>query len=78
MLDSHALLVHSALRGGMLMHGRLAATVLMLVVLFVAVRTLRAQRKTANAAPHPWYQHAVFYEIYPRSFMDSKIGRAHV
>ncbi len=21
--------------------------------------------------PHPWYQHAVFYEIYPRSFMDS-------
>jgi alpha-glucosidase len=43
----------------------------MLVVLLVAVRTLRAQRKTANAAPHPWYQHAVFYEIYPRSFMDS-------
>jgi alpha-glucosidase len=55
----------------MLMHGRFAATVLMLVVLLVAVRTLRAQRKTANAAPHPWYQHAVFYEIYPRSFMDS-------
>jgi alpha-glucosidase len=55
----------------MLMHGRSAATVLMLVVLLVGVRTLRAQRKTANAAPRPWYQHAVFYEIYPRSFMDS-------
>ena len=53
------------------MQGRFAATVLMLVVLLVAVRTLRAQRKTANASPHPWYQHAVFYEIYPRSFMDS-------
>jgi alpha-glucosidase len=53
------------------MHGRFAAIVLMLFVLLVAVRTLRAQRKTPNAAPPPWYQHAVFYEIYPRSFMDS-------
>jgi alpha-glucosidase len=30
----------------------------------------RAQTKTDAAAP-PWYHHAVFYEIYPRSFMDS-------
>jgi alpha-glucosidase len=55
----------------MLMHGRFAATVLLLAVLLVAVRALRAQCKTADAAPPPWYQHAVFYEIYPRSFMDS-------
>jgi len=53
------------------MHGRFAPIVLMLVVFLVAVRTLRAQRKSADAVPHPWYQHAVFYEIYPRSFMDS-------
>ncbi|MGB7752351.1 MAG: alpha-amylase family glycosyl hydrolase, partial [Candidatus Acidiferrales bacterium] len=71
LLDSHALLVHSALRGGVFMHGRLAAIVLILVVFLVAVRTLRAQRKSPDALPHPWYQHAVFYEIYPRSFMDS-------
>src|SRR6202789_3055235 len=71
LLDSHALLIHSALRGGVFMHGRFAPIVLMLVVFLVAVRTLRAQRKSADAVPHPWYQHAVFYEIYPRSFMDS-------
>ena len=53
------------------MHGRFAAVALMLVVLLVAVLALRAQRKTADTAPPPWYQHAVFYEIYPRSFMDS-------
>ena len=75
LLDSHALLVHSALRGGVFMHGRLAAIVLILVVFLVAVRTLRAQRKSPDAAPHPWYQHAVFYEIYPRSFMDSNRRR---
>jgi len=71
LLDSHALLIYSALRGGVLMHGRFAATVLLLVVLLAAVRVLRAQRKSPDALPHPWYQHAVFYEIYPRSFMDS-------
>jgi alpha-glucosidase len=53
------------------MHGRFAATVLILIILLVALRATRAQRKSPDAAPHPWYQHAVFYEIYPRSFMDS-------
>jgi alpha-glucosidase len=53
------------------MHGRFAAAVLILIILLVALRVTRAQRKTPDAAPHPWYQHAVFYEIYPRSFMDS-------
>jgi alpha-glucosidase len=53
------------------MHGRIAAAVLILIFLLVAARALRGQRKPADAAPHPWYQHAVFYEIYPRSFMDS-------
>jgi alpha-glucosidase len=71
LLDSHAFLVYLALRGGVLMHGRFAATALLLVVLLAAVRTLRAQRKSPDAVPHPWYQHSIFYEIYPRSFMDS-------
>lgn len=27
--------------------------------------------KTTEGEDHPWWQHAVFYEIYPRSFADS-------
>jgi len=53
------------------MQGRFAATILLLAVLLVAVRVLRAQRRAPDAALPPGYQHAVFYEIYPRSFMDS-------
>ena len=31
-----------------------------------------AQRKgTKDAAGHEWFNHAVFYEIYPRSYADS-------
>jgi alpha-glucosidase len=53
------------------MHGKFAAAVLIVIILLVALRSMRAQSKTTNAEPPPWYQHAVFYEIYPRSFMDS-------
>jgi alpha-glucosidase len=54
------------------MHHRFAAAALAAVIFLVALRATRAQSKTTNAQPpHPWYQHAVFYEIYPRSFMDS-------
>ncbi len=30
-----------------------------------------AQKKSVDAEGHEWWQHAVFYEIYPRSFADS-------
>jgi alpha-glucosidase len=42
-------------------------------VLFVAgfCSTVRSQTQAVDAEGHQWWQHAVFYEIYPRSFMDS-------
>jgi len=30
-----------------------------------------AQKKSVDAEGHEWWQHAVFYEIYPRSYADS-------
>jgi len=30
-----------------------------------------AQKSTVDEEGHPWWKHAVFYEIYPRSFADS-------
>jgi alpha-glucosidase len=30
-----------------------------------------AQQPAKDAEGHPWWQHAVFYELYPRSFADS-------
>lgn len=31
----------------------------------------KAQQKAVDSEGHPWWQHAVIYEIYPRSFADS-------
>ena len=31
----------------------------------------QAQKRAADAEGHEWWKHAVFYEIYPRSFADS-------
>jgi alpha-glucosidase len=40
-------------------------------VLSLATPNAFAQQKPADAEGHQWWQHAVFYEIYPRSFADS-------
>jgi alpha-glucosidase len=42
-----------------------------IVFLIASSPALRAQTAASDVSAHPWYQHAVFYEIYPRSFMDS-------
>jgi alpha-glucosidase len=40
------------------------------LILLISISTF-AQPKQTDAEGHPWWQHAVFYEIYPRSFADS-------
>jgi alpha-glucosidase len=44
--------------------------VLLLTLLSFAA-TIAAAQKAVDAAGHPWWKHAVFYELYPRSFADS-------
>ena len=42
-----------------------------LVVAVALTLFSHAQSRAADSEVHPWWQHAVFYEIYPRSFADS-------
>ena len=39
--------------------------------LFLAAPRASAQASEVPEGPRPWWKHAVFYEIYPRSFADS-------
>jgi alpha-glucosidase len=51
---------------------RIAVRLLVLTVgLGLASPYVHAQNKPVDAEGHQWWQNAVFYEIYPRSFMDS-------
>jgi alpha-glucosidase len=47
--------------------------VLPMILVFVLLNlpAANAQQKGVDAEGHPWWQHAVFYEVYPRSFADS-------
>ena len=53
-------------------HVRSAALGLAVVFLGIAMFSLKAKSQVKlDAEGHQWWQHAVFYEIYPRSFADS-------
>ncbi len=47
------------------------AAVLVGVLLSMATAGAQASSHAVDAEGHQWWQHAVFYEIYPRSFADS-------
>lgn len=45
--------------------------ILLILATAFAVPAAVAQKNSVDAEGHQWWQHAVFYEIYPRSFADS-------
>ena len=56
------------------MRRKLSSLAILLLSLFLAlpiVPAQSAQSKAVDAEGHPWWKHAVFQEIYPRSYMDS-------
>src|ERR1035437_10328743 len=54
------------------MRGRFLSMAILLLLAFLPLASAEAPQKVAvDAEGHPWWKHAVFYEIYPRSFADS-------
>ena len=49
----------------------LPSLILPLLLTFFYSLFAAAQAKPVDAEGHQWWQHAVFYEVYPRSFADS-------
>jgi alpha-glucosidase len=52
------------------MRKRIAALIFLCSLLLFASSAF-AQKKNVDPEGHAWWQHAVFYEVYPRSFADS-------
>src|SRR5580693_7012167 len=53
------------------MRRKSSALLILLFSLLVVLPVAFAQSKAVDAEGHQWWQHAVFQEIYPRSYMDS-------
>ena len=53
------------------MRRKSSSLVILLLSLLVVLPVVSAQSKPVDAEGHQWWQHAVFQEIYPRSYMDS-------
>jgi len=49
----------------------LKVAILLIVSMCVSATFSQAQTRAVDAEGHQWWQNAVFYEIYPRSFADS-------
>src|SRR5256885_3106904 len=54
-----------------IMRNRTALRVFISTLLFWSLAGAQTSNKAVDAEGHQWWQHAVFYEIYPRSFEDS-------
>ena len=56
----------------MIIHiNRLFSSATLLLCLGISAPVAHCQQKPVDSEGHPWWQHAVFYEIYPRSLADS-------
>jgi alpha-glucosidase len=53
------------------MRGKLPCVLTLTVFLLLSLASAQTGTKTADPEGHQWWQNAVFYEIYPRSFADS-------
>jgi hypothetical protein len=50
---------------------KIAAVIFLVLFLSACAPRAAAQQQRLDAEGHEWWQHAVFYEVYPRSFADS-------
>jgi alpha-glucosidase len=48
-----------------------SAAVILILISTLTPLWVSAQKRSVDAEGHEWWQHAVFYEVYPRSFADS-------
>jgi alpha-glucosidase len=53
------------------MSARVKISAILALIAILWTQDARGQKPEVDAEGHPWWQHAVFYEIYPRSFADS-------